>query len=66
MAKLDSILQDIAEYISEKQAAKKWQPGVDTVQYAGPFFDENEYIASIETLLDGWLVLGQKGLNFDS
>jgi CDP-4-dehydro-6-deoxyglucose reductase, E1 len=65
MTKLDSILRDIAEYISEKQANRKWQAGVDTVQYAGPFFDSDEYVRAAKSLLNGWLVLGKDAQTFE-
>jgi len=51
--------QKIKELVELKLQSKekKWTPGVDFVQYSGSLFDENEYIAAIETLLDGWLAL---------
>ncbi len=64
--KKNEILKLVSEYILEKQAAKTWIPGKDWVQYAGPVFDDKEYISSIETLLDEWLVLGKKGITFEN
>ena len=64
--KKNEILKLVSEYILEKQAAKTWTPGKDWVQYAGPVFDDKEYISSIETLLDEWLVLGKKGITFEN
>lgn len=64
MDKKEQILKLVGELITEK--TKEWIPGKDWVQYAGPFFDKNEYISSIETLLNGWLVLGQKGISFEN
>lgn len=58
------ILDLVENFIDSK--IKKWTPGEDWVQYAGPFFDKNEYVASINTLLNGWLVLGQQGINFET
>lgn len=66
MSKKEQILALVKEYINEQQAAKQWTPGKDWVQYAGPLFDENEYTSSIETLLEGWLVLGKKGISFEN
>lgn len=60
------ILQLVGELIEEQSLSKKWTPGKDWVQYAGPFFDKEEYITSVETLLNGWLVLGTKGISFES
>lgn len=44
---------------------KEWKAGIDTVQYAGPFFDNNEYSAAIKSLLSGWLVLGKDAQTFE-
>lgn len=62
----DEILKDVAEYILEKQAAKKWTPGVDWVQYAGSYFDEKEYVSAIGSLLNEWLVLGEDAMKFEN
>jgi len=64
MTTSDSILKDITTFINGKEK-KPWQPGVDLVQYAGPYFDHREYVAAVETLLAGWLVLGKDGLIFE-
>lgn len=64
--KKEAILQLVKEYVLESIDHKKWIAGKDWVQYAGPLFDEREYIASVETLLSGWLVLGRQGVNFEN
>jgi CDP-4-dehydro-6-deoxyglucose reductase, E1 len=66
MVTKEEILSLVSRFVSEKNANKKWEPGKDWVQYAGPVFDECEYISSIETLLEGWLVLGKKGISFEN
>jgi CDP-6-deoxy-D-xylo-4-hexulose-3-dehydrase len=66
MTTKQQILELVKQFVSEKAATKTWTPGSDWVQYAGPHFDENEYLSSIETILDGWLVLGTKGITFES
>jgi CDP-6-deoxy-D-xylo-4-hexulose-3-dehydrase len=66
MTTKQQILELVKQFVSEKAACKTWTPGTDWVQYAGPHFDENEYMSSIETILDGWLVLGTKGITFES
>lgn len=63
---MEHILNLVSEYIKEKQLKKSWKPGQDYVQYAGPFFDEEEYVEAIKTLLDGWLVLGDNGIKFEN
>ena len=53
----DIITQKIKELVSFKiaQSKKEWIPGRDYVQYAGSYFDDEEFIAGIECFLDGWL-----------
>ena len=63
--KLNNILESIKEYIDEKQANKTWEPGKDFVNYAGPLFSSDEYVSAAETLLDGWLVMGDKSIKFE-
>jgi CDP-6-deoxy-D-xylo-4-hexulose-3-dehydrase len=65
-SKLEKILSDISDYLSEKNNNKIWEAGKDWVQYAGPYFSNEEYLSSIETLLNGWLVLGDKGISFEN
>jgi CDP-6-deoxy-D-xylo-4-hexulose-3-dehydrase len=60
----EQILQNIAEFISQKPA-RVWRAGIDTVQYAGDWFDHNEYVAAVNTLLNGWLVLGRDSQKFE-
>lgn len=65
MADITDILSRVQEYITEKNTSKTWRPGIDTVQYAGPYFDHKEYVAAIESLLGGWLVLGKDAQKFE-
>ena len=62
----ENILDAIAEFIKEKNAAKTWTAGKDMVNYAGPFFDHEEIVAAAGTLLDGWLVMGKDCLRFET
>ena len=62
MNKKEQILQLISEYISE--TTHPWKEG-DWVHYAGPVFDDKEYIAAISSLLDKWLILADQGLEFE-
>lgn len=63
---MNHILDEIKNYIKEKQSNKTWEAGKDMVQYAGPFFDENEYVAATKSLLSGWLALGSDALSFEN
>jgi len=63
---LESILQDVDKYITHKHSLKKWEPGKDWVQYAGPYFTSEEYVAAIKSLLGEWLVLGADANRFEN
>lgn len=60
---MDKIIQEVKNYLKNKTT--KWEKGKDCIQYAGPYFTEEEYIAAIKTLLNGWLILGEKGKEFE-
>ena len=62
---LNEILSAVRTYIREKQAAKTWEAGKDFVNYAGPLFDEEEFVAATESLLKGWLVMGNDCARFE-
>ena len=57
MISRDELLKTIEDYINN-EPSKKWRPGKDHVHYSGPYFNHAEILRSINTLLDGWLVLG--------
>ena len=65
MDKKEKILNLVSEFIKEKNDTKEWVAGKDWVHYAGPFFDDQEYVNSIASLLDGWLVLNSSGAKFE-
>ena len=64
----DLINQKIQELVrlKLKDNKKDWKPGIDWVQYSGSYFTEDEYVATISTLLDGWLALGEDGIRFEN
>lgn len=64
-SKKQAILDLVAEYIKEKRASKTWTAGKDWVQISGPYFDQAEFVNGVDTLLDEWLILGQKGRDFE-
>jgi CDP-6-deoxy-D-xylo-4-hexulose-3-dehydrase len=63
---MKEILELVDKYIAEKHSQNKWRPGIDWVQYAGPYFDSQEYVAAIKTLLGEWLVLGAETIKFET
>ena len=65
-SKLEHILKLVDEYIEEKHLQKSWTPGKDWVQYAGPYFTSDEYVRSIRSLLNEWLVLGDDAIKFEN
>tara|TARA_Y100001963_G_C6776685_1_gene447681 strand:+ start:651 stop:1994 length:1344 start_codon:yes stop_codon:yes gene_type:complete len=62
--KIEQILTLVAEVINSRES--HWEPGKDWVYYAGPYYDSDEYIRGVKTLLDGWLVLGVQGTKFEN
>jgi CDP-6-deoxy-D-xylo-4-hexulose-3-dehydrase len=62
---MQEILKLVDEYITNKHSEKKWEAGKDWVQYAGPYFDSQEYIAAVKSLLGEWLVLGADAIKFE-
>ena len=62
---MKDILDQVREYVRQKQADKNWTAGKDFVNYAGAFYDEDEFVAGVESLLKGWLVMGDRGLRFE-
>ena len=61
----NNILNSVADFIKDKNSKKTWVAGKDFVNYAGPYFDENEIVSAVSTLLDGWLVMGSKSVDFE-
>jgi CDP-6-deoxy-D-xylo-4-hexulose-3-dehydrase len=62
---MKEILEQVKTYIEQQQNEKEWVAGRDFVNYAGPYFNSDEYVAAVESLLKGWLVLGTDGLKFE-
>jgi CDP-6-deoxy-D-xylo-4-hexulose-3-dehydrase len=63
---MKEILELVDKYIKEKHAQKTWKAGEDWVQYAGPHFTSDEYVAAVKTLLGEWLALGAEAIKFES
>tara|TARA_R100000687_G_scaffold81853_2_gene79662 strand:+ start:55 stop:1398 length:1344 start_codon:yes stop_codon:yes gene_type:complete len=68
MSDLNSIKKDILnlvkEYVREKNSIE-WDKDKDWVEYSGPTFDEDEYVAAIDTLLAGWFIMGKDSREFE-
>ena len=62
---MKDILEQIRALIEKQQSEKTWTAGKDFVNYAGPHFTADEYVAAAEALLNGWLVMGNKSLRFE-
>ena len=63
---MKEILDQIRKYIEDKHAAKSWTAGKDFVNYAGPHFNADEIVSAAETLLNEWLVMGNKSIRFET
>ncbi len=62
---MKQILDLVTKHIEEKQATKTWTAGKDFVNYAGAYYDSAEYVAGVESLLNGWLAMGNESLKFE-
>lgn len=65
MEEQKEILQLIDKLMTQKRLSKTWVPGKDWVQYAGPYFNSQEYMNSVNSLLNEWLVLGEDADKFE-
>jgi len=63
--KKQKILDLVKEYSIEKTNNEEWKAGQDWVSYSGPIFDEKEYLSAVNVLLDGWMIFGKNGRNFE-
>ena len=63
--KVSEILKLVDEYITEKRSNTSWTAGKDWVRYGGPYFDSDEYVRAVKSLLSEWLVLGQDAIKFE-
>jgi CDP-6-deoxy-D-xylo-4-hexulose-3-dehydrase len=63
---MKEILELVEKFIQEKHSKKSWEAGKDWVQYAGPYFDSQEYVAAVKSLLGEWLVLGADAIKFET
>jgi CDP-6-deoxy-D-xylo-4-hexulose-3-dehydrase len=62
---MKEILDAVKAYIDQQQVAKAWVAGRDFVNYAGAYYDSKEFVAGVESLLKGWLVMGDAGIKFE-
>tara|TARA_R110000824_G_scaffold139961_3_gene305430 strand:- start:1748 stop:3085 length:1338 start_codon:yes stop_codon:yes gene_type:complete len=63
--RLGEILNLVEEYIHHKHGQESWTAGEDWVSYSGPTFDEKEYLVAVKQLLDGWMIFGKNGRDFE-
>ena len=62
---MKQILDAVKSYIDQQQTDRIWRAGKDFVNYAGAYYDSDEFVAGVESLLKGWLVMGDDGLKFE-
>jgi CDP-6-deoxy-D-xylo-4-hexulose-3-dehydrase len=62
---MKEILDAVKFYIDQQQAKKTWVAGRDFVNYAGSYYDSAEFVAGVESLLKGWLVMGDEAMKFE-
>jgi len=62
---MEEILKLIKEYADNNLTKKKWEAGKDLVHYAGNYFNSDEYVAAVKSLLGGFLVLNSEAIKFE-
>jgi CDP-6-deoxy-D-xylo-4-hexulose-3-dehydrase len=62
---MKEILDAVKNYIDQKQSNQNWVAGRDFVNYAGAYYDSAEFVAGVESLLKGWLVMGDESTKFE-
>ncbi|SHJ39486.1 CDP-6-deoxy-D-xylo-4-hexulose-3-dehydrase [Clostridium cavendishii DSM 21758] len=60
----EEIILRVEEIYKLRKSKEKFIPGQSRVHYSGRIFDEKEMIAMVDSVLDFWLTLGQKGKEF--
>ena len=61
----ENLLKVIDEYYENKDKNRTHVPGKDVIQHAGPYLRKEEFLASIKTLLNEWMVVGKNGQEFE-
>jgi CDP-6-deoxy-D-xylo-4-hexulose-3-dehydrase len=62
---MQHILDEVRKFIDQQQQQKTWTAGRDFVNYAGNYYNSDEYVAAVAALLKGWLVMGNDSLKFE-
>ena len=67
---MEEVINILSEYLKKNTPKylynQRFIPGKSTVLYSGPYWDENEIIEAIKTLLNGnWLVAGENVYRFE-
>jgi hypothetical protein len=67
---MEELLLKISDYLKSNTPKylynKRFIPNKSTVLYSGPYWDENEILQAIKTLLSGnWLVAGENVYKFE-
>lgn len=67
---MEEVVNVISEYLKNNTPKylynQRFIPGKSTVLYSGPYWDENEILEAIKTLLNGnWLVAGENVYRFE-
>ena len=68
---LEEILENLKEYLIENNPKylynQKFEPGKSQVLYSGPFWDHQEILSAITTLISGkWIVTGENVYKFEN
>lgn len=62
----EEILNKVCEIYNIRKSREEFVPGVTRLNYSGRVYDEKEMQALVDTSLDFWLTLGEKGREFET
>lgn len=63
--KRSEILEQVRLYVREGQAEKQFIPGETAVPVSGKVLDEDDFVALVDSSLDGWLTAGRFHKDFE-
>ncbi len=65
MHQVEDILSKVRSFAEEKSIAQKFLPGHSLVPVSGKVLDADDYVALVESSLDGWLTAGRFHEDFE-
>src|SRR5215213_4195687 len=62
---LEQVVEDSLRSIAAQKVARVIEPGKDYIPVTGKVLDEDDLLAGVDAVLDGWLTTGRYGAAFE-